>query len=137
MNAAPDGSVIQRDAPRADLVAFEVKDKITQPDIEWMSSITDAAMKTHKQIDMLIIMSNYQGADADAKHDEYSNDVKARSVDYIRKYVVVGAPLFARAMIAINGLIKPVETKTFSLSEEAEAWAYLAEAGPAGTPAPV
>lgn len=83
--------------------------------------------------DMLLIMSNYEGADADAdaKHDDYSNDVKARSVEHIRKYVVVGAPLFARAMIALNGLIKPVETKTFSLSDEADAWAYLAEAGPA------
>ena len=37
MNAAPDGSVIQREAPRPDLVAFEIKDKITKPDIEWMS----------------------------------------------------------------------------------------------------
>ena len=133
MDAAPDGTIVQRDAPRTDLLAFEVKDKITQPDMEWMSSIADTAMKTHEKIDMLIIMSNYEGADSDAKHDEYSNDVKSRSVEHIRKYVVVGAPLFARAMIAFNGLIKPVETKTFSLSEEADAWAYLAEAGPAAS----
>lgn len=131
MNTAPNGTIIQRDTPRTDLLAFEVKDKITQPDMEWMSSVSDTAMKTHEKIDMLIIMSNYDGADSDAKHDNYSNDVKARSVDYIRKYVVVGAPLFARAMIALNGLIKPVETKTFALSDEADAWAYLAEAGPA------
>lgn len=130
MNAAPDGTIIQRDAPRSDLLAFEIKDKITKPDMEWMSSIADTAMKTHDKFDMLIIMSNYEGTDSDAKHDDYANDVKSRSVEHIRKYVVVGAPLFARAMIALNGLIKPVETKTFSLSEEKEAWAYLAEAGP-------
>ena len=129
MNTAPNGTIIQRDAPRSDLLAFEIKDRITQPDMEWMSSISDAAMKVHGKIDMLIIMSNYEGSDSDANHDDYSNEVKAKSVDYIRKYVVVGAPLFARAMIAFNGLIKPVETKTFSLSEEQEAWDYLAEAG--------
>ncbi|TXN39600.1 STAS/SEC14 domain-containing protein [Methylobacterium sp. WL30] len=61
MNAAPDGSVIQREAPRPDLLAFEIKDKITKPDIEWMSSVTDAAMQAHGKIDMLIIMSNYEG----------------------------------------------------------------------------
>ncbi|MGU3541069.1 STAS/SEC14 domain-containing protein [Methylobacterium sp. A54F] len=133
MNTAPDGTIVQRDAPRTDLLAFEIKNRITQPDMEWMSSIADAAMKTHTKIDMLLIMSNYEGADADAKHDDYSNDVKSRSVEHIRKYVVVGAPLFARAMIALNGLIKPVETKTFALAEERDAWAYLAEAGPATT----
>ncbi|MGU3407705.1 STAS/SEC14 domain-containing protein [Methylobacterium brachiatum] len=131
MNTAPNGTIIQRDAPRADLLAFEVKDRITQPDMEWMSAIADTSMKAHERIDMLIIMSNYEGAESDAKHDDYSNDVKARSVEHIRNYVVVGAPLFARAMIALTGLIKPVETKTFALSEEADAWAYLAEAGPA------
>ena len=133
MNSAPNGSVTQRPSPRPDLLAFEIRDKITKDDMEWMSSIADATMQAHDKIDMLLIMSNYEGADADAKHDEYANDVKSRSVEHIRKYVVVGAPLFARAMIALNGLIKPVETKTFALSEEADAWAYLAEAGPATT----
>lgn len=133
MNAAPDGSVIRRDAPRADLLAFEVKDRITKPDIEWMSTIADEAMKTHDKIDMLIIMSNYEGSDAEAKHDAYANDVKSRSVAHIRKYVVVGAPWFARVMIALNGAIKPVDTKTYNLDEEAAAWAYLDEAGPATT----
>ncbi|MHB2206405.1 SpoIIAA family protein [Methylobacterium sp. CM6257] len=131
MNAAPDGSVIQRDAPRPDLVAFEIKDRITKPDIEWMSSIADAAMKAHSKIDMLLIMSNYEGTDLGARFDGYANEVMARSVARIRAYVVVGAPMFARAMIKLSGTIMPVETKTFDLSEEAAAWAYLAEAGPA------
>lgn len=68
-NTAPDATIIQRDAPRSELLAFEIKDKITQPDMEWMSSIADTAMQTHDKIDMLLIMSNYEGADADAKHD--------------------------------------------------------------------
>ncbi len=33
-------------------------------------------------------------------------------------------------MITLSGPVLPVETKTFDLSEEAEAWAYLAKAGP-------
>ncbi|TGD99014.1 STAS/SEC14 domain-containing protein [Methylobacterium nonmethylotrophicum] len=131
MSAAPDGSIIRRDAPRPDLIAFEIKDRITKPDIEWMSSIADAAMTTHGKIDMLLIMSNYEGSDLGARFDGYASGVMARSVAHIRNYVVVGAPMFARAMITLSGAVLPVETKTFDLSEEAAAWAYLAEAGPA------
>ncbi|RZK93612.1 MAG: STAS/SEC14 domain-containing protein, partial [Methylobacterium sp.] len=98
MNAAPDGSIIQRESPRADLLAFEIRDRITEPDIEWMSSIADRAMKTVDRFDMLLIMSNYEGSDLGARFDGYASQVMARSVAHIRKYVVVGAPLFARAM---------------------------------------
>jgi hypothetical protein len=131
MNTAPDGSIVQRDAPRPDLVAFEIKDRITKADIEWMSSIADAAMTAHGTIDMLLVMSHYEGSELGARFDGYANGVMARSVAHIRKYVVVGAPLFARAMITLSGAVLPVETKTFDLSDEAAAWAYLAEAGPA------
>ncbi|SFV06748.1 SpoIIAA-like [Methylobacterium sp. 174MFSha1.1] len=131
MNASPDGSVVRRESPRPDLIAFEVKDRITKPDIEWMSAITDDAMKTHGTIDMLLIMSNYEGSDLGARFDGYATSVMARSVAHIRKYVVVGAPAFARAMINLSGTVLPVDTKTFDLEDEAAAWATLAEAGPA------
>ena len=125
MKAAPDGSVVQRDASRPNLLAFEVKDKITKPDIEWMSSISDEAMKTYGQIDMLIIMSNYEGSDLAARFDGYAASVMARSVMHIKRYGVVGAPTFAKAMINLSGMVMPVETKTFDLAQEAEAWAWL------------
>lgn len=125
MSAAPDGSVIRRDAPRPDLLAFEVKDRITKPYIEWMSSIADEAMKTHDKIDMLIIMSNYEGSDLAARFDGYAASVQARSVAHIRRYVVVGAPTFAKAMINLSGAVMPVEAKTFDLEQENAAWAWL------------
>ena len=131
MTTAPDGSIIQREAPRRDLVAFEIRDRITRPDIEWMSGIVDAAMTAHDTIDMLLVMSHYEGSDLGARFDGYATGVMARSVAHIRHYVVVGAPAFARAMISLSGAVLPVETKTFDLADEAAAWAYLAEAGPA------
>lgn len=127
MSSAPNGSVIQRQSPRPDLLAFEIKDKVTKDDIEWMSAITDAAMKTHNKIDMLIIMSNYEGTELAASFDSYANSVKARSVAHINRYVVVGAPTLAKAMINLSGLVLPVETKTFDIEEEDAAWNYLAQ----------
>ncbi|MDO9427110.1 MAG: STAS/SEC14 domain-containing protein [Methylobacterium sp.] len=126
MSSAPDGSVIRRDSPRPDLLAFEIKDKISKADIEWMSSLTDEAMQSLDKIDMLIIMSNYEGSDLGATFDGYAASVKARSVAHIRRYVVVGAPTFAKTMINLSGFVMPVETKTFDLEDEAAAWAWLA-----------
>jgi hypothetical protein len=126
MSSAPDGSVIRRDSPRPDLLAFEIRDKISKADIEWMSSLTDEAMQSLDKIDMLIIMSNYEGSDLGATFDGYAASVKARSVAHIRRYVVVGAPTFAKTMINLSGFVMPVETKTFDLEDEAAAWAWLA-----------
>ena len=130
MSAAPDGSIIRREAPRPDLLAFEVRDRITKPDIEWMASIADEAMKTFDEIDMLIVMSNYEGSDAGAVFDGYAMGVQARSVAHVRRYCVVGAPMFARAMIGISGFVTPVETKTFDLEDEHKGWAWLEEGRP-------
>lgn len=127
MTNAPTGSVTQRQSPRPDLLAFEIKGKVTKEDIEWMSAITDEAMQRHDKIDMLIIMSNYEGTELSASFDTYANSVKARSVAHINRYVVVGAPMLAKAMINLSGLVLPVESKTFDLEEEAAAWNYLAQ----------
>lgn len=126
-SSAPDGSVIRRNSPRSDLLAFEIKDKITKADIEWMSARTDEAMQSLDKIDMLIIMSNFEGSDLGATFDGYAAGVKVRSVAHIRRYVVVGAPAFAKAMINLSGFVMPVETKTFDLEDEAAAWAWLAQ----------
>ena len=129
MDAGPDASVARRMSPRADLLAFEVRDKITKGDIEWMASIVDGAMRAHDKIDMLIIMSHFQGAEFGATFDGYAIGVEARSVAHIRRYVVVGAPAFVKAMINLSGLILPVETKTFELEEEQAAWAWVSREG--------
>ena len=125
--SAPDGSIASRDTSRPDLLAFEVKAKITKPDIEWMASIADEAMKAHGEIDMLIVMSNFEGTDLGAAFDSHALGVQTRSVAHIRRYAVVGAPLFARGMIEVSGAITPVKTKTFNLAEERDAWAWVDE----------
>lgn len=131
MGSAPDGSVIQRESPRPDLLAFEITQKITRADIEWMSSVTDEAMRALGTIDMLIVLRSDEGSELGATFDGYAASVKVRSVAHIRRYVVVGAPALAKAMIALSGFVTPVETKTFDLADEPAAWAWLADQPPA------
>jgi hypothetical protein len=123
--AAPHGSIVGRESPRPDLLAFEIRGKIPEADIEWMASVVDQAMKAHDEIDMILIMTNYQGSELGAIFDGEAMSVQARSVAHVRKYAVVGAPAWARAMIGLFGSISPVEAKTFDLADEARAWTWV------------
>jgi hypothetical protein len=53
--------------------------------------------------------------------------VQARSIRHVRKYGVVGAPGWARAMIELSDHLSPVDAKTFDLAEEAQAWSWIEE----------
>ena len=123
--ASPDGSVTRRPSPRPDLLAFEVRGKVTKSDIAWMASAVDDAMKVFGEIDMLIIMSDFEGAELGAVLDGYAVGVEARSVAHIRRYVVVGPPAWVKAMVTFSGFVLPLETRTFDLEEENRAWDYL------------
>lgn len=117
-------SIVQTISPRPSLVVFEIRAKITKPDIEWMAHRIDAAFDAHKKIDLLLIMTNYDGAELGAIFDGDAAAVMTRSLAHVRRYGVVGAPGWARAMIELFKWVTPVEEKTFSLDEldKARAW---------------
>ena len=125
---APDRSITRRTAPRPDLLCFEIRARITKPDIEWMAAQADAAFDRFGEIDMLIVMSNYDGAELGAIFDGDAFGVQARAARHVRRYAVVGAPAWAEAMINLFAPLTPVEERTFPLAEEAAARAWV-EAG--------
>jgi hypothetical protein len=125
--AAPDRSIVRRDSPRPDLLIFDIRAKITEADIEWMAAEADAAFDRFDEIDMLIVMSNYDGADLGAIFDGKALGVQARAARHVRRYAVVGAPAWAAAMINLFSPLTPVEEKTFSLADEAVARLWVDE----------
>lgn len=124
---APQGSVAQLDAPRPDLLVFEVQGKIAKPDIEWMAERTEAAFDTLETIDMLLLLRPWDGMEAGAAVDGEMLWSQLRSVRHVRRYAVVGAPAWARAMINLGSVLSPVEARTFDAS--GEAWAWLGHPG--------
>ncbi|MEJ1161161.1 STAS/SEC14 domain-containing protein [Prosthecomicrobium sp. N25] len=122
---APDGSVAEAHSPRADLLVFEIRARITKPDMEWMARLVEEAFDRHEAVDMLVVMRNYQGADWGAVLDAEFAKAQARATNHVRRYAVVGAPAWARAMIEVADVFSPVDAKTFALEEEAEAWAWV------------
>ncbi len=118
-------AIQRRPSPRDTLLVFEISGKISKADIEGMASQVDAAFDTLETIDLLLIMTDFEGLDAGAVFDGPSLEVQARSIRHVRKYGVVGAPAFARSMIEAFGHVSPVNARTFDLSEEADAWAWI------------
>ena len=59
-------AIRRRASPRPTLLVFEISAKIAKPDIEAMAKDVEAAFDAHDKIDMLLIMTDFEGMDADA-----------------------------------------------------------------------
>jgi hypothetical protein len=114
-----------RATSRPTLLAFDIVGKIDQVAIEEMAHRIDAAFAAYDRIDILLIMLDFEGMETAALFDPDALGAQARSIRHVRKYGVVGAPAWARAMIEVFDFVSPVDAKTFDLAEEADAWAWV------------
>jgi hypothetical protein len=80
---------------------------------------------------MLIAMPGYDGAELGAVFDKEGLGVMLRSNSHVRRYAVVGAPAWAKAMITLLDPLTPVEARAFDIESEAWAWVGGSRASPA------
>lgn len=125
--SAPQGSIVRKESGRADLLAFDVLGKIPVSDMDWMAAQVDEAFSAFEEVDMLLVMRNFEGADVASAIDPKVVKVQLRSLGKVRRYAVVGAPAWARAMIEFFDIVIPVDAKTFDRDEEAEARRWVDE----------
>ena len=110
---------------RSDLFAFEVSGRVRKTDIEAMARTLLAAFDELGTVDIIILMRDWEGLDMGAAFDGEALKAQARANAHVRKYAVVGAPAWAKAMINLFSPLTPVEEKTFELAEEQQAWAWI------------
>lgn len=118
-------SITEIATPRPDLFAFAVNGRLHADDIEAMARVLQDAFTRLGEVDILIIMRHWEGIDAGAAFDWQALKAQARASLHVRKYAVVGAPVWAAAMINLLSPLTPVEEKTFALAEEESAWAWV------------
>ena len=118
-------SITQLRASRPDLFAFEIAGRIHEPDIATMARTLQAAFDRLGEVDILIIIRHWDGLDVSAAFDGEALKAQARANAHVRKYAVVGAPAWAKAMINLFSPLTPVEERTFDLAEEQQAWAWV------------
>ncbi|MCG6114006.1 MAG: STAS/SEC14 domain-containing protein [Mesorhizobium sp.] len=114
-------------APEPGLHAFETMGKITKADVEFMADALKPAFERDEEVDILIVMRDYDGIEVGAVFDTKALSAQAQSARHVRKYAVVGAPDWAETMINVMSPISPVEARTFDLEDEASAWVWVRE----------
>lgn len=118
-------SIERRASHRPTLLVFDVRAKITKADIEHMAAQVEQGFDAYEKVDILLIMTHFDGMDIDAVFDREALGAQLDSIRHVRKYGVVGAPAWARSMIEFSDLLSPVEAKTFDLAEEQDAWTWI------------
>jgi hypothetical protein len=118
-------SIVPLPSHRQTLLVFEIRSKIRKDDMEWMAHRVAAAFKAEEKIDLLLIMTNYEGSELGAVFDGDAAAVMMKSLTHVRRYCVVGAPGWARAMIELFKWLTPVEEKTFALEQLSEARSWV------------
>jgi len=124
-------AIVRVRTERQNLLVFEIVEKIKADDMAWMVGQVGRAFEDFNQIDLMLIMTNFKGVEAGAMLRPDAIGATVKSLWNVRKYCVVGAPAWARAMIEIFRWVTPVEEMTFSLGEVDDAWHWV-EGGRAG-----
>jgi hypothetical protein len=115
---------------RENLLAFRITGKVTKEDMHHMAEMANAAFDRFETVDMLLIFDNFDGEETGALFDLEGIKAQFRAILNVGRYVVVGAPESARALIEGMGAILPLKAMTFDKGEEELAWVEL-EARPA------
>jgi hypothetical protein len=121
----PMPSIVSFPTDRTNLHAFEVRARITRPDIERMAEQLKAAFEAQGTVDVLIIITNWDGIELGAAFDAKAMSAQAQANSHVRRYAVVGAPAWAKAMINLFSPLTPVDEKTFELEETEDAWRWV------------
>jgi hypothetical protein len=107
------------------LLAFRITGKVTKEDMHQMAQMANAAFDRFETVDMLLIFDNFDGEETGALFDLAGLKAQFRAILNVGRYVVVGAPESARALIEGMGAMLPLKAMTFDKGEEELAWVEL------------
>lgn len=106
-------------------LAFEIRGKITKDQIEPCASKLRAAFDEHDQIDLLVRLNDFTGYDPEVFAEKSLRELKREALKHVRRYAVVGAKPWMRAVIKVVQPFVKTEVRAFDLEEEDDAWKWL------------
>ena len=109
---------------RPDFPIFTFRRDLTKPEIRKMADDVARALDQFDQIDILVIIRDYCSLEFGAVFDAKALATQLRSVAHVRRYAVVGAPSFAKAMLEAMAPVSPVDARTFDEGEEQQAFRW-------------
>lgn len=115
---------------RDTLVAYSIDGHMTADDIISVYTELLSVYKEHEKIDLLVKFENFDGFDWSAIFTDTTYAAKTQSLDHIRRYAIVGAPSWMSTIAAVFDPLFTLELKSFDLTDEGEAWAWLEDGAP-------
>ena len=114
-------SVTQIATSRDDLFAFRINGEVSKNDMTAMAQYMNDVFDTEdRKVDMMLSFDRYDGAAAGASFSWEAIKSRVKAVWNVNRYIVVGAPDKAEAMVETMGKVIPVKAETYD--EEAAAW---------------
>lgn len=110
---------------RSDVFAFAVEGHLDDPSLENLYGLLDAAYEEHEEIDLLIRLTGYEGLDWTAAFSESALSMRSKSLQHLRRYAIVGGPLWIQASLTLMQPFLSIEMRAFEPDEEDEAWKWL------------
>lgn len=121
-NTEPLPAIHRIDTDREDLCALEIVGHLTAADLENIYGLLEAGYEQHDKIDLLLRITRYEGFDWSAAFDQSTLRAKTQALRHIRKYAIVGGPVWMRFMLGVFGRFSPVTTRHFAVEDEAWEW---------------
>ncbi|MCR9085760.1 MAG: STAS/SEC14 domain-containing protein [Rhodobacteraceae bacterium] len=105
--------------------AFRISGEVDADAMEGIAKVMNEAFDSHPKVRMLLIFDRFDGSSLGASLNFETLKAQFRSLSRIEKYAVVGAPETVDKLIGTAGGWTGIETRTFDLTEEDEAWAFV------------
>ena len=110
---------------REDVFAFAIEGHLDDASLENLYGLLDAAYEGHDEIDLLIRLTGYDGVDWGSAFSESMLSMRAKSLRHLRRYAIVGGPLWIQASVTLMQPFLSIEMKTFETEDESKAWEWL------------
>jgi hypothetical protein len=110
---------------RSQLLGFEVNGRLTAVDIAWMNGCISHSIEEHETVDIVLVAGTIHRIDfAPLVCGPVFRD-HIRVIAPVRRYAVVGAPGWAKALLQQLDPITHIHVRTFELANEVKAWAWM------------
>jgi len=110
---------------REDVFAFAIEGHLDDASLENLYGLLDAAYEGHDEIDLLIRLTGYDGVDWGSAFSESMLSMRAKSLRHLRRYAIVGGPLWIQASVTLMQPFLSIKMKTFESEDEPKAWEWL------------
>ncbi len=110
---------------RSDVFAFAIEGHMNDSSLENLYGLLDGAYEQHEEIDLLIRLTGYEGMDWGAAFSESTLSMRSKSLKHLRRYAIVGGPLWIQASITLMQPFLSIEMRSFEPEDEEKAWEWL------------